>query len=48
MAGFLIILVPFAGVLITRPLPWRDSAGWVHALRPGRVHFCHDTGVVHS
>ena len=30
------------------PAAWRASVGRVHALRPDRVHFCHDTGVVHS
>ena len=32
----------------TDPAAWRESVGRVHALRPGRVHFCHDTEVVHS
>jgi N-acyl homoserine lactone hydrolase len=30
------------------PAAWRESVGRVHALRPDRVHFCHDTEVVHS
>jgi glyoxylase-like metal-dependent hydrolase (beta-lactamase superfamily II) len=30
------------------PAAWRKSVGRVHALRPDRVHFCHDTEVVHS
>jgi len=30
------------------PAAWRESISRVHALRPGRVHFCHDTGVIHS
>ena len=30
------------------PAAWRESVGRVHALRPDRVHFCHDTGVIHS
>lgn len=30
------------------PAAWRASVGRVHALRPDRVHFCHDTEVVHS
>jgi N-acyl homoserine lactone hydrolase len=30
------------------PAAWRESAGRVHALRPDRVHFCHDTEVIHS
>jgi len=32
----------------TDPAAWRASVGRVHALRPDRVHFCHDTGVIHS
>src|SRR3984957_15115841 len=27
---------------------WRESVGRMHALRPDRVHFCHDTEVIHS
>ena len=27
---------------------WRDSVRRIHSLRPGRVHFCHHTDVVHS
>ena len=30
------------------PAAWRESVGRVHALRPDRVHFCHDTDVIHS
>jgi len=30
------------------PAAWRESVGRVHALRPDRVHFCHDTAVIHS
>jgi N-acyl homoserine lactone hydrolase len=30
------------------PAAWRESIGRVQALRPDRVHFCHDTEVVHS
>jgi glyoxylase-like metal-dependent hydrolase (beta-lactamase superfamily II) len=30
------------------PAAWRKSVGRVHALRPDRVHFCHDTEVIHS
>jgi N-acyl homoserine lactone hydrolase len=30
------------------PTAWRKSIDRVHALRPDRVHFCHDTAVVHS
>jgi hypothetical protein len=30
------------------PAAWRESVGRVHALRPDRVHFCHDTEVIHS
>ena len=30
------------------PAAWRESVGRVHALRPDRVHFCHDTGVIRS
>ena len=30
------------------PATWRESVGRVHALRPDRVHFCHDTGVIRS
>jgi glyoxylase-like metal-dependent hydrolase (beta-lactamase superfamily II) len=30
------------------PTAWRKSVDRVHALRPDRVHFCHDTAVVHS
>jgi len=30
------------------PAAWRKSIGRMHELRPDRVHFCHDTGVVHS
>ena len=30
------------------PSAWRASVGRVHALRPDRVHFCHDTEVVHA
>jgi N-acyl homoserine lactone hydrolase len=30
------------------PAAWRVSVGRVHALRPARVHFCHDTEVIHS
>jgi N-acyl homoserine lactone hydrolase len=29
------------------PVAWRESISRVHALRPDRVHFCHDTEVVH-
>jgi hypothetical protein len=32
----------------TDPAAWRESVGRVHALRPDRVHFCHDADVVHS
>jgi N-acyl homoserine lactone hydrolase len=32
----------------TDPAAWRESVGRVHALRPDRVHFCHDTGVIHA
>ena len=32
----------------TDPAAWRESVGRVHALRPDRVHFCHDTEVIHS
>jgi N-acyl homoserine lactone hydrolase len=32
----------------TDPAAWRASVGRVQALRPDRVHFCHDTEVVHS
>jgi len=27
---------------------WRQSLRHIHELRPGHVHFCHDTAVVHS
>jgi N-acyl homoserine lactone hydrolase len=27
---------------------WRASVGRVHALSPARVHFCHDTEIIHS
>jgi glyoxylase-like metal-dependent hydrolase (beta-lactamase superfamily II) len=27
---------------------WRQSLRHIHELRPGHVHFCHDTKVVHS
>jgi N-acyl homoserine lactone hydrolase len=27
---------------------WRQSVGRVHAVRPDRVHFCHDTEIIHS
>ena len=27
---------------------WRESVRRIHALRPGQVHFCHHTEVVHS
>ena len=30
------------------PAAWRESVGRVHALRPDRVHFCHDTDIIHS
>jgi N-acyl homoserine lactone hydrolase len=30
------------------PAAWRESVGRVRALRPDRVHFCHDTVVIHS
>jgi N-acyl homoserine lactone hydrolase len=30
------------------PAAWRESVGRVHALQPDRVHFCHDTGIIHS
>jgi len=30
------------------PAAWRESVGRMHALRPDRVHFCHDTDVIHS
>jgi N-acyl homoserine lactone hydrolase len=30
------------------PAAWRGSVSRVHALRPDRVHFCHDTAVIHS
>ncbi len=30
------------------PAAWRESVGRMHALRPDRVHFCHDTGIVHA
>jgi hypothetical protein len=30
------------------PAAWRESVGRVHALRPDRVHFCHDTEVITS
>jgi N-acyl homoserine lactone hydrolase len=30
------------------PAAWRESVGRVHALRPDRVHFCHDTGVIRA
>jgi N-acyl homoserine lactone hydrolase len=30
------------------PAAWRESVGRMHALRPHRVHFCHDTAVIHS
>jgi N-acyl homoserine lactone hydrolase len=30
------------------PASWRESVGRLHALQPDRVHFCHDTAVVHS
>ena len=30
------------------PAAWRESVGRMHALRPDRVHFCHDTEVIHS
>jgi hypothetical protein len=30
------------------PAAWRESVGRVHALRPDRVHFCHDTEVIRS
>jgi hypothetical protein len=45
-------LEPDAGELppgqASDPVAWRGSIGRVHALRPDRVHFCHDTEVVHS
>jgi N-acyl homoserine lactone hydrolase len=30
------------------PVAWRESVGRIQALRPARVHFCHDTEVVHG
>jgi N-acyl homoserine lactone hydrolase len=30
------------------PSAWRESVGRMHALRPDRVHFCHDTATVDS
>jgi N-acyl homoserine lactone hydrolase len=27
---------------------WRESLSRVHALAPARVHFCHDTAVIHN
>jgi N-acyl homoserine lactone hydrolase len=30
------------------PAAWRASVDRVHALSPDRVHFCHDTGIIHS
>jgi N-acyl homoserine lactone hydrolase len=30
------------------PTAWRASVSRVHALSPDRVHFCHDTNVIHS
>jgi N-acyl homoserine lactone hydrolase len=30
------------------PVAWRASVGRVHALSPDRVHFCHDTEIIHS
>ena len=30
------------------PTAWRASVGRVHALSPARVHFCHDTDIIHS
>jgi N-acyl homoserine lactone hydrolase len=45
-------LEPDAGELppgqASDPVAWRASVGRVHALRPNRVHFCHDSEVVHS
>jgi N-acyl homoserine lactone hydrolase len=45
-------LEPDAGELppgqASDPIAWRESVSRVHALQPNRVHFCHDTEVVHS
>jgi hypothetical protein len=30
------------------PTAWRASVSRVHALSPDRVHFCHDTNIIHS
>src|SRR3984957_18344365 len=30
------------------PVSWRDSLSKLQALKPARVHFCHDTAVVHG
>lgn len=30
------------------PAAWRESIGRLTALRPDRVHFCHDTGIIHA
>lgn len=30
------------------PTAWRASVSRVHALSPARVHFCHDTEIIHS
>jgi N-acyl homoserine lactone hydrolase len=30
------------------PVSWRESLSLIKSLAPARVHFCHDTGVVHG
>jgi N-acyl homoserine lactone hydrolase len=30
------------------PASWRDSLARIKSIGPARVHFCHDTGVVHT